>query len=119
MEEDEVDVGLPFMMLFKYFQEIREAWGKPIPVTSGYRCPKRNKVEGGAGYSIHLFGLALDLDCEDVEAVDALAKVIRRIAPMVRMGKYKEIGTFIHIDVGYYIYPRIDKKWREGARWNG
>ena len=44
MEEDEVDVGLPFMMLFKYFQEIREAWGNPIPVTSGYRCPKKNKV---------------------------------------------------------------------------
>ena len=117
--EDEVDVSLPYLMLFKYFQEIREAWGRAIDVSSGYRCPRHNEKVGGAPCSIHTFGLALDLECKDANEVDALAKVIRRVAPFVRMGKYKKAGSFIHIDVGYYIYPRIDKKWREGARWNG
>lgn len=118
-EENEPEMGVPFLMLFKYFQDIRQAWGKPIPITSGYRCPERNKAELGARYSVHLFGLALDLDFEDVKEVSKAALLIKQIAPDLRMGIYKEIGSFIHIDVGYYIYPRIDEKWRKGARWYG
>ena len=117
--EDEAEIGAPYLMLFKYFYNIREAWGKPIPVSSGYRCPKHNKAAGGHPYSIHLFGLALDLDCKDVKEVSKMALLIKQIASNLRIGIYKRSGTFIHVDVGYYIYPRIDKKWREGARWYG
>jgi len=118
-EENEPEIGTPFLMLFKYFQDIRQAWGKAIPITSGYRCPERNKAEGGGPYSIHLFGLALDLDFKDVREVGKVAILIKQIAPDLRIGIYKEAGTFVHIDVGYYIYPRIDEKWRKGARWHG
>lgn len=118
-EEDEAEIGVPYLMLFSNFQKIREAWGKPIPISSGYRCPKRNKEEGGHDYSIHLFGLALDLDCKDVQEVSKMALLINQIVPDLRMGIYKQSGTFLHIDVGYYIYPRISEKWREGARWYG
>lgn len=118
-EENEPEVGAPFLMLFKYFHDIREAWSKSIPITSGYRCPKRNKAEGGHPYSVHLFGLALDLDFKDKKEVSKVALLIKQIAPKLRIGIYKESGTFIHIDTGYYIYPRIDPKWRKGARWYG
>lgn len=117
-EEDESDVGVPYLMLFKHFQDIREAWGRSIDVSSGYRCPERNKAEGGVSYSIHLFGLALDLDCKP-EEVGSLARLVKKTVPTLRVGVYKESASFIHIDVGYYIYPRIDPKWREGARWDG
>lgn len=40
---------------------LREAWGKPIIVTSGYRCPKLNKAVGGAASSQHMLGQAADI----------------------------------------------------------
>lgn len=41
---------------------IREAWGSPIIVSSGYRCPELNKAVGGSKNSQHLYGMAADLD---------------------------------------------------------
>lgn len=40
---------------------LREAWGAPIIVTSGYRCPKLNKAVGGAKTSQHVLGQAADI----------------------------------------------------------
>ena len=40
---------------------IREKFGKPITVTSGYRCEKLNKLVGGKPNSQHLKGSAADL----------------------------------------------------------
>lgn len=34
---------------------LREAYGKPITVTSGYRCPALNKAIGGSKTSDHCF----------------------------------------------------------------
>ncbi|MCQ2295558.1 MAG: D-Ala-D-Ala carboxypeptidase family metallohydrolase [Bacteroidales bacterium] len=39
----------------------RELWGKPLVVTSGYRCTKLNTLVGGAGNSQHLTGCAADI----------------------------------------------------------
>lgn len=41
---------------------LREAWGKPIIVNSGYRCDALNKAVGGVPSSQHRFGQAVDLD---------------------------------------------------------
>ena len=40
---------------------LREAYGKPIIVTSGYRCEKLNKAVGGAASSQHVKGEAADI----------------------------------------------------------
>lgn len=40
---------------------IREGYGKPIIISSGYRCPELNELVGGAKDSKHLTGLAVDL----------------------------------------------------------
>lgn len=42
-------------------QPVREHFGKPIYVSSGYRCPKLNKAVGGATTSHHLTGAAADI----------------------------------------------------------
>lgn len=42
-------------------EPIREAYGKPIIVTSGYRCPELNKAVGGVATSEHLQGMAADI----------------------------------------------------------
>lgn len=40
---------------------LREAWGGPIIVTSGYRCGKLNKAVGGVKGSQHTLGQAADI----------------------------------------------------------
>lgn len=40
---------------------LRESWKQPIIVSSGYRCPKLNKIVGGASSSQHLLGQAADI----------------------------------------------------------
>lgn len=42
-------------------QPIRKKYGKSIVVTCGYRCPKLNKVVGGASTSDHMYGNAADI----------------------------------------------------------
>ena len=42
-------------------QPIRDAWDKPIVVTSGYRCPKLNACVGGVKNSQHVLGQAADI----------------------------------------------------------
>lgn len=45
----------------KILQPIREAFGKPIVISSGYRCFRLNSVVGGASNSDHLYGAAADI----------------------------------------------------------
>ncbi|MCM1068252.1 MAG: D-Ala-D-Ala carboxypeptidase family metallohydrolase [Muribaculaceae bacterium] len=40
---------------------LREAWGRPIRVNSGYRSPQLNKAVGGVPTSQHLTGEAADI----------------------------------------------------------
>lgn len=40
---------------------LREAWGKPIKVNSGFRCPRLNKEVGGSPSSQHMKGEAADI----------------------------------------------------------
>lgn len=41
--------------------QAREIYGKPIYITSGYRCPKLNAAVGGAPKSYHLQARAVDV----------------------------------------------------------
>ena len=40
---------------------IREAWGRPIIVSSGYRCKQLNALVGGVQHSHHILGCAADI----------------------------------------------------------
>lgn len=60
-------------------QDVRDSVGKPLTVTSGYRCKKRNEAVKGAKNSMHTYGQAVDLACDDMflryEIVKAAIKV--------------------------------------------
>lgn len=45
----------------KILDPLRAAWGKPIRVSSGYRCPKLNSAVKGSATSVHMIGYAADL----------------------------------------------------------
>lgn len=61
---------------------LREAWGQPIIVTSGYRCPTLNKAVGGKPTSQHTTGEAVDIRTvsdtrEDNKALYELIKLLK------------------------------------------
>lgn len=42
-------------------EPLRAAYGMPIKVSSGYRCPELNRAVSGAATSVHMIGYAADL----------------------------------------------------------
>ncbi len=46
----------------KVFQPIRDYFGAPIYISSGYRSQALNEAIGGSTRSFHSHGMALDLD---------------------------------------------------------
>jgi len=79
---------------------LRETWGKPIIVTSGYRCPALNKAVNGAATSHHLKGMAADITAGNVADNRRLYKLIQKLRlPYTQLigAKYK----FRWLHIGY------------------
>ena len=56
---------------------IREHWGLPIRITSGYRCPELNDEVGGVEDSYHMEGCAADISATDPARNVELMSLIR------------------------------------------
>lgn len=94
-------------------QPIRDAWGKPIRVTSGYRSPRLNAAKGGVKNSQHLIGQAADIQAT---AFADNVKLFRCIERLVKSGKIKcgqiiwEYGTRANPKWVHVSLPRQGKK---------
>lgn len=84
--------------LVEYLQKIREHFGKPITITSGYRCETHNKRIGGATGSRHSKGDAADIVVSGVSSRE-VAKYAESIG-VKGIGLYETAtdGYFTHID---------------------
>ena len=81
--------------LIPTLDKIRKDYGKPMVVTSGFRCPSHNQAVGGASASEHLIGAAADIEC--ITSGDRFALVVACLKHGIRrigIGK-----TFIHIGI--------------------
>jgi hypothetical protein len=56
------------------FEPIRKHVGKPIKISSGFRCEQLNKLIGGASGSQHTKGEAFDLELTDRKLFDWILK---------------------------------------------
>lgn len=56
---------------------IREAWDKPLIITSGYRSDALNKAVGGSKTSAHRFGLAVDVVSKEMADFDKFAAFVK------------------------------------------
>lgn len=73
-------------------QPLRDAWGKPLAINSGYRSEELNRVIGGSPTSQHLRGEAADVACDT--PLD-LAKLVTELKlPFDQMILYP---NFVHI----------------------
>ena len=63
-------------ILIQQLDKIREKYGHPIYVNSGYRCPKLNKAVKGVSNSQHQLGCAADITTGSTEEDKKLYKLI-------------------------------------------
>lgn len=76
--------------LADYLDVIREKVGKPILISSGFRCNVLNKAVGGVSNSQHQKGLAADLICGDMESLE---KVLRETGGFDQLIKEHRKGS--------------------------
>lgn len=81
----------------------RVAFGAPIYVTSGYRCPALNKAVGGKPTSQHLRGEAADLQVQGIKNLRKLYKVIKDHGIFDQL-LFETNGTTKWIHVSYTSY---------------
>lgn len=88
--------------LVTYIQKIRDRFGKPITITSGYRCAIHNRNVGGATGSRHAKGHAADIVVHGVAPAE-VAKYAESIG-IKGIGLYETAkdGNFVHIDTRDY-----------------
>lgn len=78
-------------------EDVRHAVGKPIRVSSGYRCRKVNNAVGSKDTSQHLLGCAADIKIEGVKP-DELMKAI--IGAGIKFDQIiREFDSWVHISV--------------------
>ena len=58
---DQATIGRINALMEECLDKVRELWGKPIGVNSGYRSADLNRAVGGANNSQHLRGEAADI----------------------------------------------------------
>ena len=68
--------------------------GKPITITSGYRTPAHNAKVGGAKYSYHMRGMAVDIRVDE-KTPKEVAKALDKIVPMCGIIVY---DNWVHFD---------------------
>lgn len=110
------------LLVDNVIQPLRDAWGRPLAINSGYRCPEVNKAVGGVATSQHTKGEAADVcpfgrnGSGDIEVVKNLARLARDLElPFDQMILYP---TFVHFSHklkgeqrGQILYA--PKKWKK------
>lgn len=110
--KDGTDTVMVDEALTVVLQCIREHFGKPVTITSGYRTAAHNAAVGGAKSSQHLLGRAADIRVQGVSAEDVAAYAESLMPDWGGVGRYPvkagRAAGWVHVDT------RAEK-----ARWRG
>lgn len=110
--KDGTDTVMVDETLTVVLQCIREHFGKPVTITSGYRTAAHNAAVGGAKSSQHLLGRAADIRVQGVSVEDVAAYAESLMPDWGGVGRYPakagRAAGWVHVDT------RAEK-----ARWRG
>lgn len=95
------------VLVLALLDPLREIWGAPIYVNSGYRSPALNKAVGGVANSQHIKGQAADITTGNTASN-------RKLFALIRDGGFdfdqlidEEDGTWIHVS---YVSPTENRR---------
>ena len=96
------DVVLLDEELVVLLQCIREHFGKPVHITSGYRTAAHNAAVGGSKSSQHLLGRAADIQVQGVSVEDVAAYAESLMPAWGGVGRYPvkagRAKGWVHVD---------------------
>lgn len=99
---DGSDVVMIDESLVVLLQCIREHFGKPITITSGYRTGTHNTAVGGSRSSQHLLGKAADIQVAGVSVEDVAAYAEKLLPGWGGVGRYPvkagRAKGWVHVD---------------------
>jgi hypothetical protein len=118
-----------YIFLLGTFEKIREQYGAPIPISSGFRCTRNELmlyhrliaqgVSTASPFGVHIFGLALDIQPPKKDILK-LVEIIKKTTPRLRLGWKMYLANqnpHIHIDAGFLIEPRYGLNLIPEAEW--
>ena len=85
-------------LLLELLDKVREDFGEPLVITSGYRSPEHNAKIGGSKSSQHCLGKAADLRPKNFtkENLDKLYLICENYFKAVGDGRHR---GFVHVDI--------------------
>lgn len=86
---------------------LRRLLGKPIIITSGYRCPKLNSLVGGVKSSWHLDGNAADIRVDDEKDAKVKFELLKKIPSVdTCLFEHSKSAIWLHIQWSKSKSPR-------------
>ena len=101
------EIRVKLNTLISALDQIREQYGKPITVTSGYRCPELNKSVGGAvnpdgtPKSQHCKGEAADLIGENKSETKKIFEIAKEIGNYDQLLFETNKGGSVWVHISY------------------
>ena len=94
-----------------YLDPVREAVGKPVVITSGYRCRALNTKVGGSQNSAHLTGEAADFKVDGMTATELVQVILGLDLPFDQLIAYApERGGHVHLGIKAGAEPRARRQ---------
>ena len=88
-------------------QPLRNLYGKPIIITSGYRCQELNKLVGGVPNSYHTFGNAADIHVSGEEEAKVIFNLLRSLPSVdTVLFEHSKSSIWLHVQWDMTKTPR-------------
>lgn len=87
----------------------RAKYGRPIVITSGYRCAKLNAAVGGVPKSYHTKGMAADIRIDNIRDAYNLAKLLndRPLTDLILI-EHSSSAQWLHVQWSRYPRHRVN-----------
>lgn len=100
VKEAEKQLGKMYM-LAGFAERVREIVGKPMVITSGYRCNALNRAVGGSSSSQHRLCEAIDFVCNGMTTSQIVCKIVASDLKFQQLILESSNGKYwVHVGIG-------------------
>lgn len=83
--------------LVRMLEKLRGMFGRPLILTSGYRCLPHNRDVGGVDHSLHMIGQAVDVAVMAIQQHDFTAYAVQAGFDSVLPNRMR---NYVHLGIG-------------------